>query len=61
MEDHISIKGLLRYIKRPLGSKEDEDDEIHLAQCDKCVNNLVRIDKFIILLGEEIKKGQKLK
>ncbi|MBT3729901.1 hypothetical protein HOG29_00895 [bacterium] len=58
MKKHISNSNLLKYIKRPLGSKKDKDVEIHLAECDKCVSNLTKLDQFFILLKKETEKAK---
>ena len=42
--EHRTIEELLVYLENPIGSKEDEAVEEHLAECDKCISALSFLD-----------------
>ncbi len=42
--EHRTIEELLVYLENPIGSKEDETIEEHLAECDKCISDLSFLD-----------------
>ena len=42
--EHRTIEELLVYLENPIGAKEDETIEEHLAECDKCISDLSFLD-----------------
>ncbi|ODS34081.1 MAG: hypothetical protein SCARUB_00754 [Candidatus Scalindua rubra] len=50
--EHRTIEELLVYLENPIGSKEDETIEEHLAECDKCVSDLSFLDTLRIGLEQ---------
>ena len=44
--EHRTIEEFLVYLENPIGVKEDETIEDHLAECDKCVSDLSFLDSL---------------
>ena len=44
--EHKTIEELLVYLENPIGVKEDETIEDHLAECDECVSDLSFLDSL---------------
>ncbi len=57
---HRTIDELLIYLESPIGAKEDENIEAHLAECDECVSDLHLIDLLRIGIKEFGKHSQSL-
>lgn len=58
--EHRTIEELLVYLENPLGSKEDETIEEHLAECDKCVSDLEFLDALRAGVVEFKKNSRRL-